>query len=458
MDTKSTPKPLVKLTEHTYVLGDGTALVTFSTAYAEDFDKGKVQKVTPPGGGQQIEIMSWGADNDLPQKRELLVTENNIVPALIERKRNILVGNGLMAYTERFETGADGKLKKITEEVEMPSVVAEWMEAANFEQYLNDAAGELVKHGLVVPEYVRDRAGHITSVEVKPCKYVRAGKKDDAGKISSWFWSGFWGTGARKSQIEKAKTVALEVYAGEEAKQPKFIVPLGDYLFNDGYYPIPSWWGSWEWIELANEIPQFHKSNLLNGYNIRWHIQIPHDYFLDYESYNQADTEADKITVLNTAGQKEQAFLNNLNDVLAGKANAGRTVVTKYELDRALGKEYPGIKIEPLNFDMKDKALLDLFEKSNTANISAQGIHPSLANIQTQGQLSSGTEIRNAFLMWLIINTHRPRQMMLKPLELAKKVNNWPVAIKYAIRDYELTALSTDKSGMQPKTEATSGQ
>ena len=202
---------------------------------------------------------------------------------------------------------------------------------------------------------------------------------------------------------------------------------------------------------MANFIAPFHKANLQNGYNIRWHCEIPADYFLDYEEYNLSATDEEKAVVKNKAQEAEQKFMDDVNQFLAGIAHAGRAVWTKYELDRALGKDYPGVKIKALDYDMKDESLLKLFEKSNTANISSQGIHPTLANIETQGKLSSGTEIRNAFLMWLIINTHRPRKMMLKPLELVKKVNGWPAEIHYAIRDYELTALSSNDAGMQQR-------
>jgi hypothetical protein len=353
-----------------------------------------------------------------------------------------------MAYRERYETDAKGKLKKVVEEVEMPQAVADWMEESGFEQVLEDAAASWVKHSIILPEYVRNLAGEVLSIEIKEPKYMRAAKADDKGKVKRWYWSNGW---AEKSTAKKYKIEGIDVYQGETAQQARFVMPLGDMLFNDGYYPIPSWWGSWEWIELANEIPAFHKANLMNGYNIRWHIQIPHDYFLDYEKMNAALTEEEKSAVLAEAKKQEQNFIDDINDVLAGLNNSGRTVISKYEIDKAMGKEYPGIKITPLNYDMKDGALLELFEKSNTANISSQGMHPTIANIETAGKLSSGTEIRNAFLMWLIINTPIPRRAFMRMLKPVADSRGWDKSIKYGIRDYELTALSTDKSGMQEK-------
>lgn len=440
----------------TVYLQSGQAIISFASALAEDFDKGKVETVQAPGENDSVEIMTWGKDNDLPQQRELLISENNIVPALIEKKRNLLVGSGIMPYQYRYETQPDGSTKKSMEEVEMPPQAEEWLnrEVAGMyhmsnKDYLCAAAGELMKHGVFFPEFVRSKDDQVLSIEVKETKHLRAGKKNDKGRITRYYWSGFWGKRIKTNSLETKTTVPMDIYTGEDRKQAKFILPVGDYLLNDGYYPIPTWWGSWEWVELANQIPQFHKSNLQNSYNLRWHIQIPVDYFFDYEKYNAATTEVEKQEVMKSAAEREKAFMNDINKFLAGLNNVGRTVFTKYELDKALGKEYPGIKIEALQYDLKDEALLKLFDKANTAQITSQGLHPTLANIETQGRLSSGTEMRNALLMWLIINTPGARAMILKPLELVKKINGWPADVHYCIRDYELTALSENGAGMQ---------
>ena len=111
---------VVALGAHTYYLKQGQAVVSFTGQLADDFDKGKLAPVAKPDGSGTVDIMWWGKDNDLPQKRELLVSDNNIVPALIERKRNIITGNGYFAYTKRLEKQADGTVKTIQEEVEIP--------------------------------------------------------------------------------------------------------------------------------------------------------------------------------------------------------------------------------------------------------------------------------------------------------------------------------------------------
>lgn len=454
----STDAGIQRLGPNTYYLARGQAVVSFTGQLAEDFDKGKVASVQAPDGSGAVEIATWGKDNDLPQQRETLVSDNNIVPGLIETKRNIICGAGWYAYKKRYERGADGKQQTIIEEVEVPTEAAVFFDAeeggVDLDAHLAAAAGELMKHQLLVTEFVRDRAGRIKSFMAHESKYLRSARKNADGKVPHWYWSGYWGKqrGTDLVKPEDRKVVKLPIYGGEGSRQDKFITVCGDWLYNDGYYPIPSWWGGWEWIELANCIPQFHKANLQNGYNIRWHIEMPADYFLDYQAWRQAEGDsAAEAAVLKTTQEREQAFMNDVNKFLATVQNAGRALFTKYELDKTLGKEYPGIKIKALDYDMKDKALLELFDKSNTASTSAQRIHPTLANIETQGKLSSGTEIRNAYLMWLIINTFQPRRKMLKAVELVKKINEWPADVYFGIRDFELTALSEDKSGMQQR-------
>lgn len=424
-------------TRQIYVQETG-ALFTFKSELP-DFDPGEVKKVTLPEGGGQREIMFWGKLNTEPRLRETLVCNNNIIPALIAKKRDILVGNGIYCYKESVVDG-----KKVITEVEMPAQIKEFFKTIVIEDYLMESASELMKHQNLIIEYIRTKGGNISSFKVQECKYMRAEKKDMNGRINNWYWSGHWGV---KKKDNTFKIEAIPTYNGDR-KQAKFVERYGDKVFNDGYYYIPTWWAGREWVNLSNQIPIFHNANLNNGYNIRWHIEMPDKYFLDFEKYNSCTTPEERDKCLSEEQLAEQAFIDTVNSFLSGPENGGRALFTKYELNVALGKDFPGIKITALDYDMKDESLLSLFEKSNTANISAQGIHPTLAGVETQGKLSSGTEIRNAFLMYLIINTPLPRKMMLKPIEFVQKENGWDPDIKFGFRDFEMSKLSDEKTGM----------
>lgn len=430
-----------------YIAGKGAAIVEFSAAMPDHaaIDFGKIKSLSTDGG-QSVEIMSWGASNDVPQYREELITGNNIVPALIERKRNILFGQGWFAYQEKFVDDGSGQMRRDMDEVPMPPEAEAFFQ--KFKKTGRELLGELLKHGMAMPEFIRDKGKNIISVKSHRIKYVRAQKKNADGDIFTWWWSNYWTN--QKVKAEEKVLRAMPVYQ-EGAKQTRFVLPLIDDLFNDNYYPIPAYWGGRHWITLSNIIPLFHEANLTHGAAPRFHILIPHDYFHDYEKMNNAATAEDRADLLKDFQAKEQAFVDDLNEVLTGIGNAGRTVTTKSELIESMGGRYDKrIQIEEIKYDIRDEALLKLYEASNVANVSAQALHPTLASIETAGKgIGSGTEIRNAFLLYLIIAAPVYRDMLIEVVELVKRENKWPAGIKYAIRDAEMTTLAENPAGIQ---------
>lgn len=432
------------INERIYHLKDGKALVSFRTpsVTTKPGNSGRATRIVYGPKGESAEIWSWGSNNLLPQEREALVLDNNIVPELIATKRDITVGGGLYCYRERFEPDGDGQNKRIVEEVERPAGAKEFFERVDEMEYLLRSARNLIFHANTFTEFVRDLRGGVRSIKAFQCRNVRP-EKMKGGMIPRFFVSGDWSKRTQKEYMPES----VEAYKPEEV-QKKFMLHCMDDILCDDYLGIPTWWGDRAWIECANAIPIFHINNLRNGYTIRWHIEIPRDYFLDNTALQANKDQRDAAKRREDEARK--AFLERLNEFLAGVEQAGRAIVTEYEINRQLGKEFPGIKITPLNVDLKDSALLALFDKSNDANISAQGIHPTLAAIQTQGKLSSGSEIRNAFNMYVAIKTPVKRAILLKPIELVHKINGWGEGIKWGFRDIEIVTTDEKPSGIQP--------
>ncbi len=411
-------------------------------------DVGRLSRVLVRSGENVgAEIVTWGSKNDLPNYREELITGNNIVPALIERKTAIINGQAWYAYRERFEDTGSGQMTRIVDEVPMPEEAKAFFK--KFRKTAVGLTGELIKHGAAMPEFIRDHTGRVAIVKSLEMKYMRAGRKVGA-EIKTWWWSNAWTDGQRRViNPDDHIYTPIPVYA-PESRQGKFVLPLLQMLFNDGYYPIPAYWGGRYWIELSNIIPLFHKANLRHGQLPRWNIVIPHDYFYDYEKMAMATDDAQKAELLKGFQAREQAFVDDLNNVLTGLEQTGRSIVTKSEIIEAMGGRYEKrIQIEALDGKLNDEALLPLYEASNVANISAQAIHPSLANIETQGKLASGTEIRNAFLLYLIIAAPAYRDFLQEVVEVVKMENGWPEDIHFAIRDAEMTTLADNPAGIR---------
>jgi len=431
-----------------FLKGDQAAIVTRKATSTKDTNQiGKKMSVQVTNGSQ-VSIFGWGPNNDLPAYRETLVAENNIVPSLMATKRDITLGQGIIAYEKRLEAG---QLK--IEQVMMGPEQQEFFDRLEEEEYWLTASREQSFHSVVATECIRGSGTNskIESVKALHMRHLRSGYQDQNGKVSDWYWSGQWGHNDDTKGARDAVARKIPLYDRDNV-QDKFLILAADSLLClDEYYPTPYWWGSEEWIRLANCIPEFHQANLRNGYTLRWHIEIPKGYFSQ-----RIDAEAsaeDRAAARDKAKAEKAAFIKKLNDLLAGVENAGRAVVTNYEINKSLSKQFPGIKISPLETNLQDEAMLKLFEKSNQANISAQGVHPTLANIETAGKLSSGTEIRNAYLMYLAIKTPQPRKQLMKMVKVVKRENGWPENIHYGFLDMTLERLSEDKSGRGEQTD-----
>jgi hypothetical protein len=432
-----------QINDNIAILEDAQAIaIRVPESYDYRKDVGQLRNITYGKGKNKksAKIKYWGVDNRQPSAREILITENNIVPELIGTKRDITIGGSLMAYKSRYEEG-----KEKREFVETPAEAQDFFDKINLNKYLMCACKNLFLHANVFTEFVSNKGGdQIASIEAKECRHIRAEEMDLSGRINNYYWNGNWEP--LKNEERDWPTYQIPAYMPKKDElQSKFIYHTGDDLLTDDYYYIPRWWGGKNWIELSNCIPTFHMNNLKHGYTIRYHIQIPKDYFRDNTSPQQ--TPDQRKAAISKENEAKQAFLSKLNKFLAGLTNTGRAIITDYEINRAVGKEFPGIKITPLEVDLQDEALLKLFEKSNQANISAQGIHPTLANIETQGKLSSGSEIRNAFLMYVAIKTPLPRRILLEPIYMVHKINGWDPTIKWTFKDIEIKTLDEDKTG-----------
>lgn len=420
------------------MLLDGGGLVMFEP---------KRQKVVMgqyhAGGTEETDIVFWGEHNSLPEYREGLLSENNIVPQIIRTKRDIIMGGGLMAYTEEI---VDGKRK--VNEVEMPPEFADWVE----EQEATwggqeDMCNDLLKHGQYYVQCIRNGEDKIVTLKPQPARCIRAQRMDKTGRIPNYWLYGGWSKVSDPQRLTEIKDLTRITAYDPSAKKPQanFMIQGADRLMGGPYYYDPHYAGSETWIKVANLIPRFHEANLQNGYNIRYVIKIPEDYFMRSLS-EEKRKDATKVRAhIKTA--KEQ-FKTRLNRFLAGVDNAGRGLILTKHFYKHLQKEWPEIEIIPLEVDLKDEAMLKLFESSNQASTSAHGIPPVLAGLATGAKMTSGSEIKNLYNFWQISATPRPRKILLRPYRLAWLSWGLPRNVKLGYRNIEMTTTDKNPTGL----------
>lgn len=428
--------------ESMWVVKDHKLAILFSNTEVQG-DVGKLNRL-PVDDGKGRKVMYWGAKNTLPQEREALIRNNGILGELIKTKRDFTIGGGLVFFRSKWVDG-----KEVKEYVETPPDIAAFLKKVKIRKALRKIAKNLLSHGNYFVEFIRDKGNKIISLRVLECRHVRAVEQDADGEVPGYYWCGKW----HKPRDKDAVFKYVPTY-NPDKKQPKFIYHSGDDLIFDDYYYSPTWWGDQvvKMIQVANMIPEFHLANINNGYSIRFWIEVPKNYFAGSSAKNQT------LEQIAEAGKKESAakaeFKKNIDAFLGGAANAGKAVFTEYDIVKSLGKEFPGIKIHTLDYDLKGDELLKLYAAALQTLTASQGIHPTLANVDTAGKLSSGSEMRNAHMVYLKTKTPEPRNIILEIIDILKDENGWDDTLQCEFRDVEITKLDEEKAGFKDNTMA----
>lgn len=434
---------ITEVSENMWVVKDHKLAIVFSNTEMQG-DCGKLTKL-PVDDGSGRKIMYWGAKNTLPQEREELVRNNGVLGELIKTKRDFTISGGLVFFRRKFVDG-----KEVKEYVDTPPEIAAFFKRSDLKKALRKVVKSLYYHGNYFIEFVRDKGGKIFSFRVLECRHMRAVEQNDIGLIPGYYWCGKW----HKPRDKDAVLRYIPAYDANR-KQPKFVYHSGDDLIYDDYYYAPTWWGDQvvKMIQVANIIPQFHLSNINNGYSIRWWIEVPKNYFSG--SPSKATTPEQQKEAANAENRAKKEFKQNIDAFLGGPENAGKAVFTEYDVNVALGKEFPGIKIHTLNYEIKGDELLKLYAAALQTLNASQGIHPTLANVDTAGKLSSGSEMRNAHLVFLKTKTPIPRDIILEFVDLVRTENDWYMDLECEFRDIEITNLDQNKSGyVEPTMDA----
>lgn len=280
-------------------------------------------------------------------------------------------------------------------------------------------------------------------------KDVRAELRDNnIGKINHWFLSGEWphetSNIAEVPNFDRTNPFgkANAIYRHQLASIDK------------DYYPTPYWQSNLRWLAVAKKIPEWIVSNIDNSISIKYHIEIPQEYFT---SLHPIENYPDGVQAQQAAIKSaEETLMNNIDEMLAGAKNASKTFYTKFATDEN-GEIIPGWKFNELKNDIKDTAWLNAYGTAAAAIATAHGVPPSLQGLILSNGLGtgSGSDVREQFNFYLQLNTIIPRQTSLEWFEFIKRFNKWPKDIHLGYKNIILQSLQENKSGFAKESEPT---
>lgn len=372
---------------------------------------------------QGVQVVPYGANNDLPIAIRNVMDDNNLAPGILEREMGLLYGDGPQLYRVVFESG------RVRREYLSDPEVDAWLADWNYKRFIDMAMVEFkYMKGVFVKRY-RNRApriggrGFIKSLEVVPSTDARLEWPQLGPKRLENVRHIYVGDFENNCLFE-----GLTRYPVYDAMQPfRYAVSIGyhnKYSFGRNFYSVPSYYGSLKWIMRASDIPEVLKHLSENGITSAYHIHSPDKYWEDKRSKliknhpDETDAQIDR-----KLDELKEEFFKSLAKVLTGKKAAGKFIETvDFVDDEGNVREW---KVEAIDQKIKDfiEAQLKISEKADSATTSGMGLHPSLSNIIVGGQLSSGSQMLYALKLYMASDTTIPEEVIFEPINQALAAN-----------------------------------
>jgi capsid portal protein len=193
--------------------------------------------------------VAWGIANLFPQRIVEMYNGSAVNHSCILARVDGIVGKGLYSENE----GAQNKLA-------FANPYESW------DEVFAKAALDYVLFGGFSLNVIWNRAGDkIAEVYHVDFSTIRSGKKNELDEITEYWYSTRWELyNARKKQYRPIRFPAFnpKENLGEDASQ---IFYYWDYQPGNEYYPLPSYVGALNDIEIDRKLSLFHAANLTNG-------------------------------------------------------------------------------------------------------------------------------------------------------------------------------------------------
>ena len=430
-------KEVERIGEHFAVLhGSGTVV-----SFAPDIATKPTMPVSTPDV-QGSKMQNWGTNNLKPtDQRQKLEKTTTAYPLLIS-SATTLFGRGPVYYKEvRTAKGIERDYSAISE-------VDEFLKYNDLDLITLERWMDLKFYNNLFCEYIfNGNRNKIVNIVHQEAEFCRFGLVED-NKIKNVFVNSEW----------KDKPTAYETvdFVDDYSINREEILKLNKKKFITHHnvpspgrtlYAVPQHVGLFEangWLDYSISVPLLMNKINNNGFNLRYHIEIPSNYWeITYEGWKMK-TPAEQTAL-------KDAKMDEMNNYLLGSENAGRNFYSTFGVNQATGAQIPGWKITELKDPIKKDQFLTSLQEADMQTARAIGVDVSLANISTQSNsMGAGSGSDKRVGMDNTISASYAEQMIvLKPLRTVGIINGWPSNLKWTFEHIVPTTLNENKSGIK---------
>ncbi len=206
-------------------------------------------------------------------KKEVEPDANVLQTALLEKRRAMHWGKGLMFYKKTYDAKGNEQIEFIPDE-NVPQEILDFMYLNDYQNFNQGIIADFEWFSFYYVQYIKNGAGKIVEVKWQRCKDVRAEKRDPrGGEIENYYLSGLW---PLPNEGYYTKIPAFNRLTGSYGIYKHQLVSI-----DKDYYPQPAWHSITKWLYISSKIPRWILANIDNSINLKYHVKIPLQYILD---------------------------------------------------------------------------------------------------------------------------------------------------------------------------------
>jgi len=348
--------------------------------------------------------------------------------------RDMVYGKGVRFYAVNYEGG------KSIRTPFMDTKLAEWCEATDLDEYVLSAINTRLDNANIFTRWEYDLSNDWFNLAVSDSFNTRIAKANN-NKSAGFFTNPYFG---EQLYSYKDSMPIAAFHRNDRTKNKLNVVSIShtrEPRSGQPFYDFPSYWCAQESIELANLIVAFHKNGIMNGYNIKYLIRMPADYF-DKDGKKNADEKEIK--------ERWRNFSSNLSSWMSGVKQVNKTMLIKY-LRGSDGKMLDNVDIIPLKNEMSDDAYEKVWDMANRSISNSVGVLPTLGGVNPGKGNDSGSQIRVMADYQQHFRTPIHRMLVLKDVNRAIR----DLGYKNVIADFDgvqITTLDVNPAGTQSVT------
>lgn len=406
-------------------------------------------------------VAAWGDMNNIyPQALYSTVSENKLIPQILQKQVEYMFGKGPYLYEEVIEGNEINRKPVIDDEISDWLLSWEKYGLKPVEDYILQTIQEYYHIPAIATKYhfskSRRLVGFYDSRDALPIRGLEAVGLDNVRLATQDLSIN------RKLKDKDCKFVLLgdwlnptrqefEVYNRFDPATP-FMYPTAvsfskNKTFTKDIYPVNIWFeGLFHWIKGANLTPRYINSYLKNALNARVHVVIPGAWVEHQRNIIQSICEQNRISdqkqlsysgvilvdnSTNTAleyteSMIEQLINNKLSEItklMSGEGKNQGKLWASIKYTTGNGVDEWEFKEIPSNYKEFISSLKDYDSRADQVILAGVGINSSISNVEKDGVISkSGSDVFYNYMIY-INNLAIPEYFILQDLNRAIALN-----------------------------------